>query len=414
MELRDSKKTMSYFSRIALQLPTIALSTATMIAISRHLGPSGRGEVSQVLLLAAVTSSIISTPIFLTIMHLKKASEIESYVSSSFFLFKRRNLVLFGVLNASLLLLEIAHREVLNLENIIYMNLLIIFYFIAAQIRDLLIRFQKNKIYGIDLATQMVISGSILSVYFFDNLAASIVIQIFAITYGALACLLLFILKARVKDFKYVHLLRSGINHAGHRATPKTKNLFSKLGVLFQFSMSKDLLIGMFILSKADFGLMSALTSFWVVIRFLRPSAVIQSKLGTNENVVSVGLSRDILAHLSRANSAIYLQIITIGAVGLLSFIMSPILLGKGFSPSIGTVIAGTISEILLMKCLYDLSTGTSKFSQNLFIYLMLSQIVFLVAIVFSGNKLTIDLIWISSAISYLGWQVINHTWYRK
>ena len=414
MELRDSKKTISYFSRIALQLPTIALSTATMIAISRHLGPSGRGEVSQVLLLAAVTSSIISTPIFLTIMHLKNASEIESYVSSSVFLFKRRNLVLVGILNASLFFLEIVHREVLTLENILYMNLLITFYLITAQIRDLLIRFQKNKIYGIDLVTQIVISGSILSVYFFDNLVASNVVQIFTITYGALACLLLIILKARVKDFKYVHLLRSGIDSAGHSATLKTKNLFSKLGVLFQFSMSKDLVIGMFILSKTDFGLMSALTSFWVVIRFLRPSAVIQSKLGANEKFISVGLSRDILAYFSRANSAIYVQIITIGAVGLLSFIISPVLLGKGFSPSIGTVMAGTISEILLMKCLYDLSTETSKFSQNLFIYLMLSQIVILVAIVFSGIKLTIDLIWISSATSYLGWQVINHARYRK
>ena len=93
---------------------------------------------------------------------------------------------------------------------------------------------------------------------------------------------------------------------------------------------------------------------------------------------------------------------------------MIPILLGKGFSPSIGTVIAGTTSEILLMKCLYDLSTGTSRFSQNLFSYLIILQIVFLIIIGFMGIKFTIDLIWISSGISYLGWQVINHARSRE
>ena len=414
MELRDSKKTISYFFRIALQLPTIALSTATMIAISRHLGPSGRGEVSQFLLLASFTSSIICTPIFLNIMHLKNASEIKSYISSSMFLFKRRNLILVGVLNLSLFSLEIAHRQVLNFEDIIYMNLLIIFYFIAAQIRDLLIRFQRNKIYAIDLATQIVISGLILGVLFFHNLAASDVIQIFVITYATLASLLLVILKVRVKEFKFSHLVRSGIDTVEHGTLPKINDLFSKLGVLFHLAMSKDLLMGMLILSKTDFGLMSALTSFWVVIRFLRPSAVIQAKLGANEKEVSTSLSRDILAYFFRANSAVYVQIISIGVIGLLSFVMTPILLGKGFSPSIGTVVAGTTSEILLMKCLYDLSTSTSKFSQNLFWYLIILQIVFLIVIEFFGIKLTIDIIWISSTMSYLGWQVINHVRSRK
>jgi len=414
MELRDSQKPISYFFRITLQLPTIALSTATMIAISRHLGPSGRGEVSQILLLASVTCSVICTPIFLNIMHLKSASEIKSYVSSSIFLFKRRNLILVGVLNVSLFSLEIAQKQLLNLEDIIYVNLLIIFYFISTQIRDLLIRFQRNKIYAIDLTTQMVISVSILNVLFFHNLTASYIIQVFVITYGTLAFLLLVLLKARFKEFEYVHLVRSGIDTADHRTLPKTNDLFSKLGVLFQLSMSKDLLIGMLILSKTDFGLMSALTSFWVVIRFLRPSALIQAKLGANEKEITIGLSKNILAYFSRSSSAIYVQVITIGVIGLLSFVMIPILLGKGFSPSIGTVIAGTTSEILLMKCLYDLSKGTSKFSQNLFSYLIMLQIVFLIIIGFMGIKFTIDLIWISSGISYLGWQVMNHVRIRK
>jgi hypothetical protein len=303
--------------------------------------------------------------------------------------------------------LEIAHKQVLSLEDIIYVNLLIIFYFISTQIRDLLIRFQRNKIYAIDLTTQMVISVSILNVLFFHNLTASYIIQVFVITYGTLAFLLLVLLKARFKEFEYVHLVRSGIDTADHRTLPKTNDLFSKLGVLFQLSMSKDLLIGMLILSKTDFGLMSALASFWVVIRFLRPSAVIQAKLGTDETFVASGLPR-FLTYLSRANSAIYVQVTSIALIGLLSYAMTPILMGKGFSPSIGIVIAGTTSEILLMKCLYDLSTNTSEFSQNLLLYLVMSQVVILVFIGFTGIKLTIDLIWISSCVTYLLWQVIN------
>jgi len=413
MEFRDSKKVISYFSRIALQLPTIALSTATMIAISRNLGPSGRGEVSQFLLLASIVSSIICTPLFLNIMHLKTASEIKTYVLSNLFLFNRRNLILVGFLDSCLLLLDLGNRQVLSIENIIYLNLLITFYLIASQIRDLLIRFHKNKIYGIDFATQMVISGSIFGLLLSNSLLASYVIQIFVVTYGILAILLLVILKSRVKEFKYVSLVRGGTAPSGHPTPPKAKNSFSKLGILFQISLSKDLLFGVLILSKADFGLMSALASFWVVIRFLRPSAVIQAKLGTDERLVASGSPR-FLAYLSRANSAIYVQVTSIALIGLLSYAMTPILMGKGFSPSIGLVIAGTTSEILLMKCLYDLSTNTSEFSQNLLLHLMMSQVVILIFIGFTGVKLTIDSIWISSCITYLVWQVINLARSRK
>lgn len=414
MELHDSGKTISFFSRIVLQIPTIALSTATMIAISRHLGPIGRGEVSQILLLASLTSSVICTPIFLNIMHLKVASEIKSYVSRSLFLFSRRNIVPVAILDTTLLVLYIFNRQVLSLENIIYVNLLVSFYFIAAQIRDLLLRFHKNKIYGIDFAVQMAISGSILSLLLFDSLTVSKVIHVFVIIYGALALFLLAVLKTRVKEFRYVDLVRRNDDILTREKTRKSRDSFSKLGVLFQLSMSKDLLFGTFLLSKADFGLMSALTSFWVVVRFLRPSAVIQVKLGSNEFENTPSFSGGILSFLTRASSAIYVQVITIGIMGTLSYLMTPILMGRGFKPSIGIAIAGTTSEILLMKCLYDLSTRPSGFSQNLFSFLFVSQIVILIVLKFTGVALTINLIWMSSCITYLVWQLINIVWFRN
>ena len=173
MELQDSGKTISFFSRIAYQIPTIGLSTITMIAISRNLGPSGRGEVSQILLLAALTSSILCTPIFLTIMNLKVSSEIKTYVSNSLFLFNWKNVSLVILLDACLLLLNKFGREVFNIEVVILLNLLIIFYFIAAQIRDLLLRFHKNKIYGVDFVIQIIISGPVLLLLLFSALTVS-------------------------------------------------------------------------------------------------------------------------------------------------------------------------------------------------------------------------------------------------
>ena len=140
---------------------------------------------------------------------------------------------------------------------------------------------------------------------------------------------------------------------------------------------------------------------------------MIQAKLGTDETVISSGSPR-IFTFLSRANSAIYIQVTSIALIGLLSYLLTPILMGKGFSPNIGIVIAGTTSEVLLMKCLYDLSSNTSEFSQNLLIYLMTLQVVFLIFIGFAGIKLTIDLIWISSCMAYLVWQVINLARSRK
>ena len=178
--------------------------------------------------------------------------------------------------------------------------------------------------------------------------------------------------------------------------------------------MSKDLLFGMLLLSKADFGIMSALTSFWVVVRFLRPSAVIQVKLGTNEFDVSSGLTRGFFAFMTRASSAIYVQVITIGIMGSIGYVMTPILMGRGFKPSISVAVAGTISEILLMKCLYDLSTTASKFSQNLFSYVSAAQVVVLIVMRITDINFTIDLIWVSSCATYLLWQFLNLARGRK
>jgi hypothetical protein len=293
-------------------------------------------------------------------------------------------------------------------------NLLVLFYFVSAQIRDLLLRFHKNKIYGIDFAVQLAVSGPVMFLLLFYNLTVPRIIQVFVVSYGLLTLFLIFILKVRVKEFKYTDLVRKRPVISSQLKNWNENDLFSNLGILFQFSMSKDLLLGMFLLSKADFGLMAALTSFWVVVRFLRPSAVIQVKLGQDEVEDSPSAPRGILSFMARRSSAIYLHLIAIGIVGFFAYLMAPILLGSGFSPRIETTIAGTLSEILLMKCLYDMSTATSKFSQKMFAILSATQIFILIAIRLFDLELTINSIWVSSCVTFLAWQFLNWAQYRK
>ena len=293
-----------------------------MIAVSRNLGPTGRGEVSQILLLAALTSSILCTPIFLTIMNLEVSREIKSYILSSLYLFSWKNLALVSLLNICLIVSIQSGNQVFSVQMIISLNLLIGFYFVAAQIRDLLLRFHKNRIYGLDFLVQLIISGFVIAFLVLNRLTVSHVIQVFVLTYGVFALVLLIVLRLKVKEFELVNLIRKRASNSISEGIQKTDSSFSKLGVLFQLSLSKDIIFGLFLLSKAEFGLMSALASFWVVVRFLRPSAVIQVKLGPKQNNYSSNSSRGILSFMTRASSAIYIQAISIGIMGILGLIL--------------------------------------------------------------------------------------------
>lgn len=406
MELRDSGRTISFFSRIIFQIPTIAVATVTMIAISRNLGPSGRGEISQILLLAALASSILCTPIFLTIMNLGDSTDIKSYVSKSLFLFSRNNILIIAVLDAYLFFFNRTKSQDLNLSVITYLNLLIVAYFIAAQIRDLFLRFHRNKMYGVDFAVQMLISAPILVLLLTHALNVLRVIQVFTFSYTVFALFLLSLFKSRVKEFSFINLFRKKGTFASNSNVLRVSAGFSRSGLLFQMVLSKDLLFGLVLLPKADFGLMSALTSFWFVVRFLRPSAVVQAKLGQGSGIASESRIK-FLAFMARPSSAIYLQSVAIGIMGFLSYILTPILMGSGFKPGISMTIAGLTSEILLMKCLYDMSISNSDYSQNTFTVLCLLQIVILGILRLTNISASISMIWFSSCIVYLAWQLI-------
>lgn len=408
MELRGSKKNISFLTRILLQFPNIALATVTTIGVSRQLGPSGRAEISQVLLLASLASSTICTPIFLNIMHLKAAQEIKIYAVESLYLFRQRNVLTIIVLNLFFILSTFFTDELLNLELLFYINSLTIFYIVAAQIRDLFLRFHKNKIYGIDFAIQTILSISLISFLLLQTLSVSKVIQTFVVAFGILALILLVLLKRQVPAFQYSDLIRRKSRVIRPSKKLSSNDSFANLGILFQLTLSKDLLFGMALLSNVEFGLMAALASFWVVIRFIRPSAVIQTKLESKDSSISSNLSKRFSFISKEAPSAIYLQIAIIGVVGLASYVMTPILLGSSFRPSIQIVLVGTIAEMLLMKCLFDLSTGSSSASQSLFWILAIFQAISLLVLKLTQFNLTIDSIWLSSCFTYLLWQVFK------
>ena len=409
MHLRDSDKTISFLTRITLQLPTISLAAITMLVISRQLGPSGRAEISQVLLLASLASSIICSPIFLNIMHLNLANEIKTYSIESLYLFRRSNVLTIIFLNLFFLLTNHLENRSFQLGDFLYINSLTFFYLIAAQIRDLLLRFHKNKIYGVDLVTQVMLSTSLLSFLVLQNLSASRVIQIFVTTYAILALFLVALLKKQAPEFQYANLIRRKSQVKMHFKKWRPSDSFASVGVLFQIAMSKDLLLGMLLLSKVNFGLMAAVASFWVVIRFIRPSAVIQVKTNSNDSEVILNKSKSFLFFLRKADSVIYIQLLIIGAVGLVCYLTTPILLGNAFSPSIQIVLAGTLAEILLMKCLYDLSITKSTLPQSLFWYLCILQSISLMILEFIGLNTSIEFIWGSSCVTYLLWLVLNN-----
>ena len=155
MELQESGPKITFLLRILYQLPTILVSTLTIIAISRNLGPSGRGEVSQILLISVLASNVLCIPIFLAIMNLRDSTQIKTYISHSLFLFSPRNILVVILLNAYYFAISPINDRGINVPMAVCVNALALFYFISAQIRDLFLRFHINKIYGLDFLVHL-------------------------------------------------------------------------------------------------------------------------------------------------------------------------------------------------------------------------------------------------------------------
>ena len=399
MEFQESGSKITFLLRILYQLPTILVSTFTIIAISRNLGPGGRGEVSQILLIAAVASNILCTPVFLAIMNLKDSKLIKTYISQSLFLFKPRNILVFILLNTYYFFISPINDHGINIVMAFCVNALPLFYYVSAQIRDLFLRFHINKIYGLDFLAHLVICSAVIALLLFQDLNARKVIEIFTLVYGLYTFQMLYLLKSRVSEFRVINLLTK--QNLDNDNINRIDKKYSRYGVLFQLALSKDLLLGAIFLSKSDFGLMSALTSFWVLVRFLRPSAVIQTKISEVKVIPSVTVNRT-SAFREVSNSITYLQTAAIAVMGYLGYQLTPILLGEGFRPGVVMAVAGLIAEILLMNSLLSLATTTSMLSQNLFTLLCIFQVVALILLELIIGSVSATTIWTLSGAIYL------------
>jgi hypothetical protein len=338
---------------------------------------------------------------------MKNSDEIKNYVRRSLYVFHRHNISLIALMNICFIAFSQSKGLTFNLGTLLLLNLLTLFYVVSSQIRDLLLRFHKNKIYGIDFVLQFSLSMVVLVFLIYDRLTVTIFLQIFAFSYGVYAAIIILVLQRKDRSFRAVFVIRKSHPSLGRDSNFGKRDLFSKTGILFQFALSKDLLLGLFVLTKEDFGLMSALASFWVVARFLGPTAVIQNKISEGDPRSS-GKSHLTLRFFNKNKvSTIQVQAIVIGILGLSGYLFIPMLMGSGFQPSSNMAIAGIGAEVLLMKTLYDLSTSELGFSQNLFVFTSFLQVMILGVMHALGAELSIALVWSTSALTYLLWQVL-------
>jgi hypothetical protein len=399
----QTSKRISFIERLVFQIPTIILSSLTIIAISRNLGPQGRGEISQVLLLSTLTSSILNTPIFLTIMHLKENREIESFTLHKLFIFNPVLILSICVANILFFSIHLAKNQAFSLTIILMLNTLIMFYFLTSQLRDLLIRLEQNRIYLLDFVVQFLIAALVFSFYQFKSLSVIAVILSFNIAYCAYSIILFKWIHILSSEFRFRNIIRKTKGFKETADKSKTHSKFASSGLLFQLLLSKDSMICFLILTKYDFGLMSATASFWVILRFFRTSAFIHAKLPMNRSVEVKELSIFSRSKQNR-NLGVYLHFLGIGFFGLLAYLLVPKIMGSGFQPSLAMIILGLASEILLMRCLFDLSMNANELTGKWIGILGLVQVAVLILLTSLGFSISLEVIWGSSVLIYVLW----------
>jgi hypothetical protein len=400
---RAAEQHPSLILRVLLQSPTIFLSTLTVILISRTIGPVGRAEVSQTLLLTNLASNILCIPIFLTLMNLQNTIVASVYIRQSIFLFSRRNLATIAVLDISFYLLNRTESQNTVLLMLALVNTLFILYFIASQLRDFLLRINKNEIYALDFIIQIMVLALFLISLKLQIVNTRLVILIFVFSYTVYTLTLLIVMKFQFKVLDFHNLLFKFNPERINLTVTKIQGSFAASGILFQIVLSKDAILGIVFLSKSNFGLMSALASFWIVLRFLRPITVLQNRLG-DPNFASLGVELKEKSFFNRVSShATGFQAFAIFCAGIFGFFLTPKLMGVEFKANLWTSISGIFAEVILMRCLYLFSMRkVSSYHWRCFLYLGVLQFILLFMMKSLGNDIEISTIWFSSILLYV------------
>ena len=402
MTERETDQHPSLILRLLMQSPTIFLSTLTVILISRALGPVGRAEVSQTLLVTNLASSILCIPIFLTLMNVQNTIVASAYIKRSIFLLSWRNLATIAALDISFYVLNRGESQNTVLLMLALVNTLFVLYFIASQLRDFLLRINRNEIYILDFIIQIIILVLFLTLLNLQLVNTRLVILIFVFSYSVYTFILLIVLKFQFKVLNFHNLFFKFNSKEINLAVTKMQSSFAASGILFQITLSKDAILGIVFLSKSNFGLMSALASFWIVIRFLRPMTVLQNSL-RDPNIDSLGVELKEKSFFNRVSShANGFQAFAIFCTGIFGFFLTPKLMGAEFKANLWTSICGVFAEVMLMRCLYLFSIRkVSSYHRRYFLYLGVLQLMLLFMMKSLGNDIEISTIWFSSILLY-------------
>jgi len=394
---------LTFFIRVVFQVPTLLTSALTMVFIARNLGPTGRGEISGSLLVVAMASQVITTPFFLTIMHLQHASEARRYISGSLYFFTKPNIAVITVANILLFTLS-QDQDRISYQSLMLLNVLMFTYFISTQIRDYLLKLQWNHMYFLDFLIQILIVASILFLILNNSLTVFNTLAVFAIAYTIFTIVLLTILKLENSGFKLRSLIRRQSTADKKIVHNEFKEVFALSGFILYFALNKDILLAFLILSKSDLGLMSATSTFWTAIRFLRPSAILHTKIEESSDLDSVSNIRSTNESKPMKLSNLRRQSFLICLSGVSAYFLTPRLLGGGFQPTIVMTVFGLLAEVFLMRFIFEISMRPNKLKEKYFLSICLLQWMFLFSLNTFTNFFSISTIWASSVFSYILW----------
>lgn len=380
---------MSFFRRITLQVPSVIFSVLTVILISRHLGPDGRGELTIFFLSTTMVSTILSTSSFLDVMNAKKLDQLNSIILN---LERDKRLEKFagsmvGALGYLIFGLLLQYDfSFLVLSVIIIVNIL---YIQVNLFRDYCIKTVNPYVYLVD----SVIQGCL----FLSTLIITLLYGITLVTYSLIFCSFLFIHYLVLSKLAHqVLTLQIGTITNQNGVNEKFRGRGIAEGFLQQILLSKDLILGSIFLSQVTLGTMSAAASFWVSIRFLKSTTFIHQSVTVPNSLRYDKVASGIIRH------PLFVQCLLIFTLACIGYFSITFVLGEGFQLEFKYFVIGALAEALLMIVLYLLSFDRSKGVNQFLVLIILGQGIVTLLLKVVLNLDGINVIWVTSVAAYV------------
>ena len=399
-------KKLSLFARVIITFLSTAISTLSVIVVTRHLGTAGRGELTSFLLCTAIPSQLLTIPYFLNMMVNRSQIDRVRLMKRSLYLFDPTIIgsIVIG-LGGYCLTTSIRGESVKPILFFMAIFLMLSYYLLSIY-REFLLRESNNNVYVLDVLVQLFILFSILILRFNANLTVTTYLICFSLFYLIYCFVMTKIVSQKIGG----RITGNFASRSRHKdlitkgASPQNRS-FVLAGVGHQLILNKDLLFSLYLCTKNEIGSMSAVGTYWVSLRFLKQVLVIHQSVSDEQpltkEIVSGKVSpRQVPKHL-------YLQLLLIGMSTIFAATTIKMIFGPGFSFSYSVIFLGGLAEGALMVVLYFLSTDISLDRQTNLIYLTLGQFFLLLLLHRFGLTVGISTIWASSLFTYLaliGW----------